>query len=119
MRRDMDLVRKILLMVESAPSATELLDVEIQGADDELVAHHIQIMMEAGLVHAVDLSTDAYDDFRPQYLTWEGHEFLDACRDQGRWDKAKEIVQSKGTAVTVAVLKELLAQLMRSAVLGT
>lgn len=118
MKRDMDLVRKILLEVESAQSTKEPLEVAIPDADDELVGYQIQIMMEAGLVHCANWSTDAYYDFRPQYLTWEGHEFLDACRDQGRWDKAKEIVRSSGAAVTFVVLKELLVQLMRSAVLG-
>jgi len=118
MKRDMDLVREILLIVESAPCTKESLNVTIPDVDDELVGYQIQIMMEAGLVHCANWSTEAYYDFRPQYLTWEGHEFLDACRDQGRWDKAKEIVQSTGAAVTFVVLKEILVQLMRTAVLG-
>ena len=46
-------------------------------------------------------------------MTWEGHEFADAARDETRWKKAMGIVEEKGGAVTLDVLKELLLHLAR------
>jgi hypothetical protein len=34
-------------------------------------------------------------------LTWEGHEFLDAARDEKRWKKAMSTVKEKGGTITI------------------
>jgi hypothetical protein len=48
-------------------------------------------------------------------LTWEGHEFLDAARDDTRWKRAWTIVREKAGSVTVDVLKQVLTSLMKDA----
>jgi hypothetical protein len=48
-------------------------------------------------------------------LTWAGHEFADAARDETRWKKAMGFVKEKGGAVTIGVLTQLLISLMRGA----
>jgi hypothetical protein len=48
-------------------------------------------------------------------LTWAGHEFADATRDETRWKKAMGMVQEKSGSVTLSVLTELLKHLMKSA----
>ena len=48
-------------------------------------------------------------------LTWEGHEFAEAARDETRWEKAMGIVTEKGGAITIDVLKNLLSSLMKAA----
>jgi hypothetical protein len=46
-------------------------------------------------------------------LTWEGHEFLDAARDNGRWEKAKGAMSKVGGFV-FDISKQLLIQYMRA-----
>ncbi len=41
-------------------------------------------------------------------LTWKGHEFLDAARNNTVWRKALAHVKKAGVAVTLPVLEDLL-----------
>ena len=47
-------------------------------------------------------------------ISWEGHEFLDAARNQSNWNKAKTIIKEKGGSITIDVLKQLLIQLLKT-----
>lgn len=120
MKRDMDLVRKIMFKLEELPSydlgAVEL---EIEGHSPNEVSYHVMLLDEAGLLEAQDFSTFSGPDWRPKRLTWTGHEFIEASRDQGRWEKAKNIMKEKSGGITFDVLNTLLIQLMKSAVLGS
>ena len=47
-------------------------------------------------------------------LTWEGHEFLEASRNEGLWAKAKQAAGSTGGMV-LGVLKSVLIDLATQA----
>jgi hypothetical protein len=72
------------------------------------------LLVQAGYIEG----EEAPDGWHASTLTWQGHEFLDAARDESRWNKAKKIVMEKGGAITFEMLKQLLLELMKSAVLG-
>ena len=75
------------------------------------VSYHVMILNEAGLIDACDLSTmgRGNSDWRPKRLTWNGHEFLDAARNDSIWNKAKE----KASSMNFELLKELLLSMTR------
>lgn len=50
MKRDMDLVREILLEIEKSYVSTAIRDLQIDGYDKETIAYHCKILHEAGLV---------------------------------------------------------------------
>jgi DNA-binding transcriptional ArsR family regulator len=82
MKRDMDLIRRILMDIEESPEATgyQWLDLSIEGHSPEEVSYHVKLLDEAGLIEAEDLTDTAGFDVRPKRLTWSGHEFIDAVR---------------------------------------
>ncbi len=114
MKRDMDLVRRLLLETEAMPLDGAV--VTIEGHTEEEIAYHILLLKEAGLVDAIDLSSEQGIDWRPTRLTWAGHEFLDAARDDRRWEKAKTVMVEKAGGVVFEVIKELLVQLVKASV---
>ncbi|MBB3775319.1 hypothetical protein FHS52_001262 [Erythromicrobium ramosum] len=89
MKRDMDLVRDILLAVEAAPM--HLRDaVLIDGRDPELVKGHTHLLVEAGLLRQpFSRSHGSAVVFSGLTLTWDGHEFLETIRDGKIWEKTK------------------------------
>jgi hypothetical protein len=113
MRRDMTLVRDILLEVEARSDGSSWVDLSIDGRSPEEIAYHVKIMSQAGLVEAIDVSAGDFD-WRASSLTWEGHEFLDAARNNTVWRKALQLVRDKGSAIPFEVLKPLLLQWVRS-----
>ena len=74
MKRDMELVRKILEAAEDfSGTSGNLLNNTIDGYTDEQIDHHLNIMSDAGYI----VLAKAPVSFR---LTWSGHNFLDDLR---------------------------------------
>lgn len=119
MKRDMDLIRKLLFHFEEKPDfrMVKSEDVAIEGYDGKLVAYHIHLMCEAGLLsceRVVSKTTpDRLIDAHPFRLTWQGHEFLDAARSDTIWAKARKALGEKGVSVAIATLQTLLASLAK------
>jgi hypothetical protein len=117
MKRDMDLIRKILLEVEGSPSDKDFEDLKIDGYTDEEVEYHAWLLIDAKLAHGyVTLPDVGYPHPEVKCLSWSGHEFLDAARDDTRWKKVTRTLLEKGETVTIGVLQGLLVASMKSAV---
>jgi hypothetical protein len=105
MKRDMDLVRELLLRIEEDPrfNGSEWLPVAgITGHSPEEVAGHISILVDAGYLRAsVGGSTPMVSR-----LTWDGHEFLDDIKDAGVWESTKARIAGL-PGVALAVIAEI------------
>lgn len=112
MKRDMDLVRKILLKMEARPQSESGYPLAIDGYESDTINFHVVLLQEAGLITAIDTGLQ----WLPVDLTWEGHEFLDAARSERRWRKAMSIIEKQEGAVPFEILKELLLGFARDAV---
>ncbi|MDJ0850322.1 MAG: DUF2513 domain-containing protein [Myxococcota bacterium] len=114
MKRDMDLVREILLKLESLRDPEEVFGGENFAERDfaELYGH-LEIMKDAGLIDFENISASGQCIGR---LTWAGHEFLDQARDPERWQKAKSIMRGVGS-MSFEILKDTLKRLITDAVL--
>jgi hypothetical protein len=112
MKRNMDLIRQILLEIEKQPFTGGWVDLSIEHYTPEELTYHVMILCEAGLIEAKDLSNHSGMDWKPTRLTWEGHEFLEAARDNSRWKKATSTVLEKVGGIAFDVLKQLLMKLM-------
>ena len=115
MKRDMELVRKILINLESDEEAGSLVGNEYT---EQQVGYHCWLIIDAGLAEGSDVScNDGLGSQGLLYgLNWAGHEFLDASRDPKRWSRAMEMVKEAGGAVTFAGIKALLTVLMEQAI---
>lgn len=120
MKRDMDLVRLILLEIEDKYRSTAIYDLAIDGYDTEIVAYHCKILYEAGLI----------SDYKAQYadneiyvfgvgsLTWDGNDFLEKIRDDSQWKKVKETITKKGLPLVVDTIKSVANALISATVEG-
>lgn len=113
MNRDMDLVRLMLLRAEAGgidDEAAARYHAECEKYPVPLRAHHIAIMIEAGLI--VGFTTnDARGNLAKGViarLTWQGHEFLDAARNETIWRKARETFFKPAASWTFGLLVEYL-----------
>jgi len=111
MKRDMDLIRAILLAVESDPHGIAP-KIEIPDYTEEQIGYHAFLLGEAGLAEVRDVTS--YSGKSPEAqvtrLTWAGHEFLDSARDNHIWNQAKDIIGKVGSAsmqIWIAVLTQL------------
>jgi hypothetical protein len=106
MKRDMDLIRKIILDIEEQPLEKYGMGAasinEIEGYSKAEIMYHIRLLIEAGFVSAIDVSShgDGLAYTRPR-LTWQGYEFLEAIRNDARWNKVKGMMEKAGAFVVV------------------
>ena len=100
MKRDMDLIRQLLLKIEALnlprgttkffdPSDSEL---QVEGYTPAQIAYHLDLLFDQGFVEGQRGMTN----FGIAGLGWQGHELLDDIRDPDVWDKTKE--RAKGLA---------------------
>lgn len=111
MKRDMDLIRSILLDIEESPAGEDW-DIETIAKDKEAatVAKHLELMIEAGFVKGkVDSDIGCTEYWVSGIeLTWEGYEFLDASRNSEVWKKVKSTVIDSGMSFSKDVLMSAL-----------
>jgi hypothetical protein len=105
MKRDMDLVRKILLALEAHPEPWDWFELKIDGHSDVEVSYHLKLMSQAGLIEASERKRPDIFQWIPHSLTWAGHEFLEAARDNSRWEKVKRLAWEKTGSLPFEVLK--------------
>ncbi len=120
MKRDADLVRKILIFLEEKPNDEIVKELELDGHDKNEVMYHFILMDQAGLLRCereTSFSTpDRVIRVYPFSLTWQGHELLEASRNETTWNKAKAIIKSKSGALSIDVLKALLIAMAKESV---
>lgn len=115
MKRDMNLIRQMLLLME-AESSSFAPDFKIKGYTDEQIGYHAYLIMEAGLADGMNTTGFGSPSHEASLsrLTWAGHEFIDAARDEKRWKQVMGQVAERAGSVTIDVLKQLLVASMRA-----
>jgi len=107
MKRDMELIRTILLNVEDGKYAYGR-RIHVDGVSLDVCAYHVALMQDVGLVDAKviqssDSPTAAALIFR---LTSAGHDFCDGIRQDTIWNKAKEHILKPGASYGLSVFVE-------------
>ena len=114
MKRNMDLIRQLLLGIESETSTQH--EFNIEGVDDLEKWYNVDLLVEANFIRGVAVrwaadGTGSYITFKGLVaLTWHGHDFLNAVRDDTVWFEAKEKVHADGLdmqSLTFDVIKSL------------
>jgi len=118
MKRDMDLIRKILLALEEPPTGfVSETPLEFDGYTESQVRYHVVLLHEAELLHASDVTSHGDDTPTaiPHRLTWKGHELAAEFRNDTVWAKTKAGMSTVGTAslpvwraLATAAIKQML-----------
>ncbi len=113
MKRDWDVIREILIIVEEMDAGNYLRLSSFPSERGQEISYHMDLLMEAGLVSGKMAKTLGRrpHDFRALRLTWNGHEFLDGIRNDTIWQKTKSSFISKGISMTFDLVKSVAADL--------
>lgn len=113
MKRDLELIRKILFQLEEATTYDLPVELNIEGYKMEEINYNLGIVWQAGLIEIYgkpirDLNSSTR--YLPTNLTWQGHEFLDASRNENVWKRVAKVIKEKGGGLTFEIIKALLIQ---------
>ncbi|EOI8060642.1 DUF2513 domain-containing protein, partial [Vibrio parahaemolyticus] len=107
MKRDMELIRKLLLTIEENPR-----QLEVEGYDKNQVKYHALLLIEAGFLDGNVSDTLANTSVVPSFvsvnrLTWDGHEFLDNIRKEEVWNTIKTEFKDASISTVFSIGKQL------------
>lgn len=116
MKRDLELVRKILLAMEAYEHGFAPADFTVAGYDQAVIGHHVWLMAQGELVTAVPSTTfaDASPIALAQSITWKGHEFLATARNEKVWSKVRTELKDRGLSLPFALVQDLALKIAAS-----
>lgn len=118
MKRNMDLVRELLLLIELHPEAQAPAPIALLGHQADEINYHLALLLDAELIDGTITMVVGhnYPEVEVNRLTWAGHDFLDTAREDVVWKRALTILTEKGAATTLDVLRALLVSLTKKAI---
>ncbi|MDU6263730.1 MAG: DUF2513 domain-containing protein [Anaerocolumna aminovalerica] len=116
MKRDMDLVRKILFKIEEEVDNKPKFDLTIDEYTMDQVAYHCSILYDGGYIKNYKSlgCGEGLVSFGVSGLTWSGHELLDKISNENVWNKTKQVVKNKGLPMVVDVIKDIATAIITS-----
>jgi hypothetical protein len=107
MKRDMEIIRSILLNVE-ADKYPYGGNVRLDGVSDEVCAKHVELIFDAGLAVGRIHKTDFHGTVGASIdrLTSQGHDFCEGIRNNTIWNKVKEHILKPGVTYTLSLIVE-------------
>ncbi|MGR6872264.1 DUF2513 domain-containing protein [Pseudomonas sp. HK3] len=109
MKRDWNIIRDILLKIESNPADGRPLEVADFSSDLKFeYSKHVEMLLEFKLISGklvFQLNPPNY--YVITGMTWEGYELLDTIKSDTVWEKTKSIISSAGISVGLQLLKEI------------
>jgi len=135
MKRDIELIRTLLLAIEQGDDGSgegvdltalladsdsqgfdkDLLFERVTADDDNTVYGHLLLLDEAGFVEGMESGSlnASYRNYEPRRLTWAGQDFLDSIRDEKVWTKTLQKLATVSGSASFEVVKALAISFMQ------
>ena len=112
MKRDLDLVRAIILDIEARGTPLDLIDPRVEGFNELEVSYHVMLLEDAGLIRAMDRSAIGIFRWSAGALTWRGHELAEYMHDEALWQAAKRDVLTAAGGLPLDAVQDRLRALV-------
>jgi hypothetical protein len=113
-KRDLDLIRDLLLKIEALPAGPTA-QYRVDEIDDPVLLAHLELLIDSGLVRGkISRSHGARGDvIGIAGLTWEGHEWIETVRDQRVWNETKRTCIDQAGALSFDLARAVARRLLR------
>lgn len=115
MKRDLDLIRHILVTIESSDSnKITIEDFVTTEYSPELISNHIRLLLDVDYIEARDVSTlgSTYRQFLIRRITMQGYEYLDSIRDPKVWSETKLKLSQATSSISLEVVKTIASKVI-------
>jgi len=105
MKRDMELMRKILFTIEEEykPGDGYIFGLKIEGYDKPTIAEHCDFLHQQGLVktYKANYADNGIFAFSVGNITNHGYDYLELIRNDDVWEKTKTEIEEKKLPKTI------------------
>lgn len=111
--RDMELCRTIML-----EAANQNRNGPIEGYSDDAIKYNKRLLIDKGYLKGKAIKSSDADSEIPlavfvTEITWEGHDFIDAIKDETNWVKVKDFLKDAGKQITIDTIAVAVQSLFR------
>lgn len=113
LKRDMDLIRKILLAIEEKyePGMKAISEhkFHVYGYDYTTICEHCHLLYQKGFVNSYMPIRFAGEGTSCHVgnITYEGYDFLEAIRDEKVWNKVKDTISKENLPSDIGTIKAI------------
>lgn len=102
MKRDFELIRRIMLHIEKQESDPAcVIPEDISGFAPADTARHMRLLESAGFIDADISKTIGSTWVKATAITWKGYDFLDHIRKDSTWNAVKQMLTQKGIDLSI------------------
>jgi hypothetical protein len=105
MKRDMELIRKLLFTIEEKykPGEGHIWGLKIEGYDMSKIAEHCDLLYQQGMVklYKPQFCDDKIVAFSVGNITAQGYDYLELIRNDSVWEKTKTEIEKKKFPKTI------------------
>ena len=117
MKRDLDLIRDILLDVENwnIPQPLTLGSLEYEGKTKQEIGYQLELLEDAGYIDVRIIKDHVgigYLDAFIVRMKMAGHEYLDSVRNPEVWNKTKTTLEKVGGGAALDVVKDIASKFL-------
>ncbi|OJI31084.1 hypothetical protein VV99743_03016 [Vibrio vulnificus] len=109
MKRNMELIRDLMLTIEGHPNHIE--NIKFPNYSQDEVYYHVALLIDARLLKGdymmIKNASMVPAKIYIEKLTWDGHEFLDDIRQENIWNVIKADFKNDSIATIKTVAKDL------------
>lgn len=121
MKRDMELIRKILFYAEEnyTPGQEWIRQMDIEDYDQETINEHVKLAYENGFFQDINpISMGGGTYYWVGNLSNEGYDFLDRIRNDTIWNRTKETIAQRGLPMVASTIKTIASAFITAAAEG-
>ena len=112
MKRDLDLMRDIMLDLEAMPHLNNNIHALFPNRSQEeyeKLSFHVALLSDAGYVKlGMVLMGYNFHNYYIERITDDGHQFIQLIREDTVWNKCKKHCAEFGASLTIEILKSIL-----------
>ena len=100
MKRDLELIREIMLQIEAHEGSGFMSDADLKGAPKNEILFQLHLIQEDGYIESEIINTiDGNSEATIYGLTKEGRKYLDIIRDNSLWTKVIKTLKKIGGVI--------------------
>lgn len=116
MKRNLDLIKLILLEYEKLPPPPHgINEIKIPNYSAEEVIYHQELLMDDDYIIGKGQSYfSGHQKFFPERLTNKGHDFLEKMKNETAWNKTKATIVEKGGGLALDIVSALITATIKA-----
>lgn len=118
MKRDLNLIRNMLLRIEELNSTKQKITIESfldLCADPALISLHIELLIDSNYIETSEpIYCGVIKDFLIYRITSDGYDYLDSIRENSIWERTENMLFKVGGSAALDVVKSVAVSIVKT-----